>query len=595
MRAAIYARKSTDDPTGVARQVTLAREFAATKGWRVADAHVFTDNDVSGAIFKRKGLDALLAAVAAKAIDVLVMMEASRLGRDMGETLALQSRITKAGVAIWHYQDQQELLLATPVQKLQASISNYGAEDFRYQIKLKTTAAMRAKAKAGHETGGKRYGYASVPVGDHVERQVVPAEAAIVRRMFKLYGEGKGTRAIAKQLMAEHVPGPRATSKKRPSKGWAPATIRDVLSNPCYKGQVVYGGATVQAESLRIVSDGVWQAAQERRSELATIYLRANNGELQSKPVNSVDSKYVLSGLCQCATCGGPMGVVRRNAGKLLSLRCRRFSDKGTAACSNSRMLPLRQVETAILTALEAELAEDVLYGHLYPSLGAPPSADDVATQRAQLTQALTEATRACDKLLEAVEAGGEAIPALLARLKDRGRTKKDLTTQLAALEAQAARPALTVEEFGARVVAAAKGWKALASERPERVRAKLRKLLQGRIVLTPPDARGRVTFSADLTLESLAGELQLPASPAGGSGIPFTPTVPSPSAPGCPTSSSTAPPPWPWRSRKRSGTTRAGPPRRFARSAADSAPWCGCPRGSWCGAATPRPRPTGR
>src|SRR5215831_10379429 len=97
MIAAIYARKSTEQ-TGVseeARSVTLqvenARAFAASKGWVVADEHVFTDDGISGAEFKhRRGFVRLMAAVdrPRPPFQVLVMSEPSRLGREAVATSA---------------------------------------------------------------------------------------------------------------------------------------------------------------------------------------------------------------------------------------------------------------------------------------------------------------------------------------------------------------------------------------------------------------------------------------------------------------------------------------------------------------------------
>jgi len=40
MRAAIYARKSSDNEAGVARQVELARDFITLQKWTVAEPHV---------------------------------------------------------------------------------------------------------------------------------------------------------------------------------------------------------------------------------------------------------------------------------------------------------------------------------------------------------------------------------------------------------------------------------------------------------------------------------------------------------------------------------------------------------------------------
>ena len=57
MIAAIYARKSAtqdgiaDDAKSVTRQVEGAKVFITAKGWTLADAHIFIDDGISGALF----------------------------------------------------------------------------------------------------------------------------------------------------------------------------------------------------------------------------------------------------------------------------------------------------------------------------------------------------------------------------------------------------------------------------------------------------------------------------------------------------------------------------------------------------------------
>jgi DNA invertase Pin-like site-specific DNA recombinase len=60
MIAAIYARKSTsqddvaEDAKSVNRQIAGARAFIAAKGWTLDEAHVYTDDGVSGALFANR-------------------------------------------------------------------------------------------------------------------------------------------------------------------------------------------------------------------------------------------------------------------------------------------------------------------------------------------------------------------------------------------------------------------------------------------------------------------------------------------------------------------------------------------------------------
>src|SRR5262245_65832879 len=104
MIAAIYARKSTDqnvadEEKSVTRQVELARAYAARKGWTVDDAHVYTDDGISGAEFlKRPGFLRLMNALKPWApFQVLVMSEESRLGREQIETAYALKQIITAG------------------------------------------------------------------------------------------------------------------------------------------------------------------------------------------------------------------------------------------------------------------------------------------------------------------------------------------------------------------------------------------------------------------------------------------------------------------------------------------------------------------
>ena len=59
-RAAVYARKSTDDSDkhaearSTTRQIERATAYAQARGWTVDPAHIFTDENTSGAEWKQR-------------------------------------------------------------------------------------------------------------------------------------------------------------------------------------------------------------------------------------------------------------------------------------------------------------------------------------------------------------------------------------------------------------------------------------------------------------------------------------------------------------------------------------------------------------
>ena len=108
MRAAVYARKSTEQ-TGVAaearsvtRQIENAKAYAESKGWTVSDEHIYMDDGVSGAEFvKRPGFLRLMNALKPRPpFQVLVMSEESRLGREAIQVGYAFKQIVDAGVRV---------------------------------------------------------------------------------------------------------------------------------------------------------------------------------------------------------------------------------------------------------------------------------------------------------------------------------------------------------------------------------------------------------------------------------------------------------------------------------------------------------------
>jgi DNA invertase Pin-like site-specific DNA recombinase len=398
--AAIYARKSTeqtvaDEQKSVTRQIAHARAYAERKGWTVVDAHVYVDDGISGAEFaNRPGYMRLMNALAPRPpFQILIMAEGSRLGREAWETGYALKRLLSADVRVFFYLEDRECSFEHSTGKLLFSMLQAFDEMERARASQRVTDAMERKARAGHVTGGRVFGYDNVdivgPSGErsHVERRINDAEAAVVRRIFALAVDGVGQKRIAQRLNAEGAAAPRA-QQGRPH-GWAQSSVHEVLFRPLYKGEIVWNrtrkrnrwGATrvadrppsewlyIPAPALRIVPEDLWQAAHARIADARQLYYDRTKGLRGGRP--RIDSKYLLPGLATCTCCSGGLLVRTDSSGSGANRRraffygCSSYFNRGPAVCANRVQVPMHLIDEAVLGAigdiLTPDLVEDVI------------------------------------------------------------------------------------------------------------------------------------------------------------------------------------------------------------------------------------------
>jgi hypothetical protein len=165
----------------------------------------------------------------------------------------------------------------------------------------------------------------------HGEREIVPDEAAIVRRIFDDYRAGASLKQIAKALNAEGVCGPRGAL-------WSPSTIHGnpergigILHNELYIGRLVWNRQRFLKDSdtgkrvartnplseriakavpeLRIIDDKLWQAVQARYASVQRKWKSAEEGRRFNQFRRP---KYSFSGLTKCGQCGAGFLVYSR-------------------------------------------------------------------------------------------------------------------------------------------------------------------------------------------------------------------------------------------------------------------------------------------
>lgn len=540
MRAAIYCRKS-DPQTGnadelsVARQEATARAFAAARGWEV-NGHVYSDT-ASGAEFaRRRGLGRLMAALRPRPpFDVLLVTDRDRLGREQVESAYLLKTLLQAGVRVFECQGEgREITLSSPTDKIIMAVQGYAAEVERAQATARTRAALEHRARAGRSVGGRIFGYEpAIDASGHRTRRIVPAEAAVVVRIFTLAAEGHGLRRIAATLNAEGALAPRKAG------AWTPSTLRTVLANELYGGVARWGQTRardawgqyrpsrrdasehvrVEVPALRIVDDGLWERAHARRDAGRALYFtragdRAIRGPL---PASGSWSRFLLSGLGTCACCQGSMHVWSR-AEHAPRWECMRRHLRGSAACDNGLRVHAEDADAAVLAAVEGQLLRvEVVETAMHKAL-ALLAQDGQDTGSDGLRDELQRLDAECSRLADAVARGGN-LESLLGMLQDREQRRAHVRAALAEHERQRARQRRTHDTDAglAVMLEAIEQWQATLKAEVPAARAALQPLLRGRIVFTP-GANGYI-FEGPGTIAPVVGSVLARVSKGGGTG----------------------------------------------------------------------------
>jgi site-specific DNA recombinase len=198
------------------------------------------DDAVSGATYARlDGRKRMIAAAEARLLGDHESLKGPRLGRDMIEVAYTIKQIAEHGVRIFVYLDDSEISVEDEVAQAMTMLRGFSAASERRQTSKRVFDSALRRVKAGQVAGAKVFGYDNIPVlgpsgkKSHVERRKNDAQAAIVVRVFELYASGLGSVKVARRLNAEGVISPRH--------GWSQTTVRGVLRNPIYRGEVVWG------------------------------------------------------------------------------------------------------------------------------------------------------------------------------------------------------------------------------------------------------------------------------------------------------------------------------------------------------------------
>jgi site-specific DNA recombinase len=269
LRCAIYTRKSSEegleqDFNSLHAQRESCDAYIKSQkheGWTVLPHH-YDDGGYSGGSMDRPALRELLAEVAARKVDVIVVYKVDRLTRSLADFAKIVEVFDAARVSFVSV--TQQFNTTTSMGRLTLNVLLSFAQ-FEREV---TGERIRDKIAASKAKGMWMGGW--VPIGyDRKDRSLTinESEAKTVRTIFELYLKFGSTRKVKAELDRLKIKTKKYVAVTGRQLGGLPFAIGHLyylLSNPLYIGQIRHKGKCHAGQHPPIIGQDVWDQVQSQ-------------------------------------------------------------------------------------------------------------------------------------------------------------------------------------------------------------------------------------------------------------------------------------------------------------------------------------------
>lgn len=449
MKAAIYARYSGDHQreSSIDDQVRNCTRQAEREGCSLSQ--VYHDKAITGAVKARPGYQQMLKDAEARAFDVLIVDDLSRLSRDDYEMKGVLRRFHWQGLRVIGVSDGYDS--TRKGHKIHAGFKGLMNEMFLDDLRDKTHRGMTGQALKGYNCGGRTYGYRNVPIENTTRRdaygrpmviavryEIDPLQAEQVRQIHTWYAEGYSYSWIADALNRKAIPASRGGT-------WAMSGVKVILENEMYEGRLIWnrrewvkhpdtGKRTYKARpksewivtenpELRIVQTDIIEAVRIRQKKNRQTYpgtFTVSNAQ-----------RYLFSGLMVCAECGGNFVISAKGR-----YGCMSHKTRGSSVCQNSITVSRHIVEERLLRNIRQQLLAPEALEKFKQEAVKALEAHHSGNHADVLHKQLRDAEKQRDNIMNAIKAGiitsstKEALETAEGKIEALSRSVNDASTR---------------------------------------------------------------------------------------------------------------------------------------------------------------------
>ncbi len=256
MRAAIYARVSTDDQAkegfSIPAQLKRLQAYCKAKGWDICSEYV--DEGFSGRDTNRPAYQRMMGE--RERWDVILVLKMDRIHRNSKNFTQMMDDLNS-----WkrQFNSMQEKFDTTSamgrfVMDIIQRIAQLESEQIGERVKVGMT--QKAKRGSGYLGSPDPYGYEV----ENGQLKIMDKEAGVVPSIYHAYMMGFSLDEIARKLNERGIP----AKKGGP---WSKQMISKVLRNPIYCGYVQWDGHLIKLDYFTLISAGGYNLIQDLMQE----------------------------------------------------------------------------------------------------------------------------------------------------------------------------------------------------------------------------------------------------------------------------------------------------------------------------------------
>ena len=408
--AVIYARYSSQgqNDASIEQQIRECRRWAKQNGYKIVKE--YSDHALTGRTDKRPSFQQMIMDSSKMTFQAVIVWKLDRFSRNRYDSAKYKHQLSQNGVkvisAMEPVSDGPEGII---IDSLLEGMAEYYSANLSENVKRGLTDnAMKRKTIGGQMPLG-------LTRGDDGKYEIVPEEAAIIKRIYQEYADGKMSANICKDLNNEGI-------RTKKGKLFTIDAIRKIIINEKYKGVYKYHDIVDNDGIPAIVTPDLWKKAN----------LQQAKNKHKSGPHNMAD--FILTGKVYCGLCGATMpgdSAKGENGQMYFYYTC---MNKRKHLCKMKR-INKDTLENFVINKLTGFINSDKWVEEVADKCMEYQDAhNDTAIQIKATANRIADNEKRTKNLIDAMEAGA-TTPATIERIKELQKEKEDLQNGLNKLQ----------------------------------------------------------------------------------------------------------------------------------------------------------------